>query len=293
MKIIPFGQDYFRQFALIGLLYAPFIFNHSLAAELVGKPAAVGQAATSVAAKSAQVASSAAAANQAAPSAGTSPVPAVAPVPSVEPPPVPSVPSPPSPDDMNEMSHDIDGAMDDLGNGLDEVFGRHRDDSGFRPEILIPIVLFSLLFGGPVVVVIVLAWFYYRAKARRQQNINANIDKLLAAGRDIPVELLLGEEAAIRTQTNGFTQTAYLPDQMMMQKGMRNIGLGTGWLLFLTIMFGIKIGSFGFIFIGLGISQVIIWKLSAPRVQTFNLQPGNIQSDNIQSGNAQPVKVQD
>jgi hypothetical protein len=43
---------------------------------------------------------------------------------------------------------------------------------------------------------------------------------------------------------------------------VRNIGLGTGWLVFLTVMFGFKIGSFGFIFIGLGISQVVIWLLS-------------------------------
>ena len=57
-------------------------------------------------------------------------------------------------------------------------------------------------------------------------------------------------------------------DDATMQKGVRNIGLGTGWLIFLTIMFSIEIGSFGFIFIGLGVSQLVIWKLSSPSTNT-------------------------
>ena len=271
MKIIPLGQTFLYKAALLGLLISAFSLTPSWATELVGKPVPLGGAATSLDAKAAganaTVASSAAApATQAAKAASSA-------AQLVPPPLPPAVPEAPFPDEMVEATDDMQGAMDDLNNGLDDVFGHHADDR-FRPEVLIPIVAITLLFGGPLLVVIILALLYYRAKARRQQNINANIDKLLAAGRDIPVELLLGEEPVVRTQTqvNGITQTSYLPDQAMLHKGVRNIGLGTGWLIFLTIMFGIKLGSFGFVFIGLGISQVIIWKLSTERVAPVKVQ---------------------
>lgn len=80
--------------------------------------------------------------------------------------------------------------------------------------------------------------------------MNANIDKLLAAGRDIPVELLRGDDP--RQSDEGGNRN----------KGVRNLLLGIGGLIFLTIFLGIKIGSIGFIWIALGLSQLIIWKLN-------------------------------
>ena len=261
MKIIPLGQILSYKAALLGLLLSAFALTTAQATELVGKPIPLGSAATSRAAPS-----TAALNAESVASAGSSAA-------LVPPPLPPAAPVAPMPDELAEASDDMQGAMDDLNSGLDDVFGHHADDR-FRPEVLIPIVAITLLFGGPLLVVIILALLYYRAKARRQQNINANIDKLLAAGRDIPVELLLGEEAVVRTQAqaNGTTQTGYLPDQLMMQKGVRNIGLGAGWLVFLTILMGIKIGAFGFVFIGLGISQVVIWKLSSVMVAPVKVQ---------------------
>ena len=103
-----------------------------------------------------------------------------------------------------------------------------------------------------------------------------NIDKLLAAGRDIPLELLLGEEPRVVKNTTETGEVIYTQSDDMMRKGVRNIGLGVGCLIFLTIAFGIEIGSFGFILIGLGVSQVVIWKLSDNRstqvIDTANSQ---------------------
>jgi len=223
------------------------------AAELVGKPVPIGKSV--VAASAAASSAAASAASGAATTSAPLVAPPVEPVPPVE-------PLPPAADldsNNNPFKNPFEHADED-----NDPFNHSNWD---RPDLLIPIVAMSLLFGGPVLLVMVLAFFYYRAKARRQQNINANIDKLLAAGRDIPVELLMGDDAPlVKTgPSNGSAQVTYGGVEEMMHKGVRNIGLGTGWLLFLTIMFGFKIGSFGFIFIGLGISQVVIWLLSGSR----------------------------
>ncbi len=246
MRIIPLAHQAIRNFVLIGLLLTPFSLSY--AGELVGKPVA--------------------------PSAHSS-ANASAPAP-VNAPDAPALAEAPDAPEMASPHDDIHQAMEDLRENFHHEHG--FDEFDMSPEVLIPIVAISLLFGGPILLVIILAFLHYRAKARRQQNINANIDKLLAAGRDIPVELLLGEEATTVKRNSGGELRVYHDDQINMQKGVRNIGLGTGWLIFLTIMFGIKIGAFGFIFIGLGISQVVIWKLSGTSVGTSP----NAQIDRVQ-----------
>ena len=213
----------------------------------MGKPVAVG--------KQAEVVASAAASSQAQPlttqdsdaSASAPPDFPVTPTPAV--PPVSTEPP---------AAPDYGFHPDDIHHDMPSNFG----SLALNPEIIIPIVAMLLLFGGPVLLLLILAILHYRAKARLQQNINMNIDKSLAAGRDIPVEMLLGEEVALKAPVRTGMVAGYSSDTNTMQKGVRNIGLGTGWLLFLTIMFGIKIGAFGFIFIGLGNSQLVIWKLS-------------------------------
>lgn len=227
-----------RTLTLTGLLLMPF--SLSQAAELVGKPVPVGGGSVTSAASS---------------SAPSAPVP-------------PEAPNPSS--DIEAAQQDIHQAMEDMRHDFHQDFGSEFDRFDVNSAMIIPILAISLLFGGPVLLIIVLAILHYRNKARRQQNINANIDKLLAAGKDIPVELLLGEEpAAVRRTVNGQV-TVYQGADENMRKGVRNIGLGVGWLIFLTIMFGIKIGAFGFVLIGLGISQVIIWQLSGPAPASAN-----------------------
>lgn len=283
MKITPLAPQVIGKLALIGLLSSPFALTPSYAAELVGKPVPVGaQAATAaaaqasseprVAAKSATVANGAAA-DKAAPIVSAAPKELMA----------PSEPVPAEPPEAPELcaSNGVMQSSDDIRRAIDELRDsiHHEMPSDFGnltndPNVIIPVVAILLLFGGPILLLIVLAVLHYRAKARRQQNINMNIDKLLAEGRDIPLEMLLGEEAAVMKPAMPAMPArpgivlATPRDDVTMQKGVRNIGLGTGWLIFLTIMFGIEIGSFGFIFIGLGISQLVIWKLSSATTST-------------------------
>lgn len=138
---------------------------------------------------------------------------------------------------------------------LNEVFeGKHNGDSDFNPALLIPLFAILFIFGGPIILMILLLVFFFGSKRRRQRDINNNIDKLLAAGRDIPVELLRGDEPKTADDTGN------------QAKGIRNICLGSGWLVFLTIAFDIEIGAVGFIWIALGLSQVLIWYLNKPKV---------------------------
>ncbi len=259
MSIIPLAHQAIRKLALIGLLLSPCMFPTSYAAELVGKPVPVGG--QNVTESSASVSSTQSSMD----SAADSPSAPVAPAS-----PVPEVPEVPAAPDVRDDIHHV---MEDV----QANFHRDHDFDGFdmNPELIIPIVAMSLLFGGPVLLLIILAFLHYRAKVSRQQNINANIDKLLAAGRDIPIELLLGEDAsAVKHSPTGQITNVYHGADKNMQKGVRNIGLGTGVLVFLTIVFGIDVGAFGFIFIGLGISQVVIWKLSGTS-PVSGLNPGS------------------
>lgn len=142
--------------------------------------------------------------------------------------------------------------------GLKHAFGEGHDDEAnykgaFELAMLIPILAVIFIFGGPIFLVALLIVQRYRARAVRQQSINSNIDKLLAAGRDIPVELLRGDEPK------------GADDNSNRSKGIRNICLGAGWAIFLTILAGIDIGAIGFIWIALGISQVLIWYLNQPK----------------------------
>jgi Flp pilus assembly protein TadB len=106
---------------------------------------------------------------------------------------------------------------------------------------------------------------HYRDKARRQQDINANIDKLLAAGRDIPVELLRGDEPRSASDTGDLS------------KGIRNLFLGIGLLIFLTALVGFDIGAVGFILIALGCSQTLVWYLNKPKAGSVTEQQAGQQ----------------
>lgn len=157
--------------------------------------------------------------------------------------------------DNERRIRDHQNWQQDLEKNLNQAFGGdHDDDSNFHPALLIPLFAILFIFGGPIILLILILVFFFGAKRRRQQDINMNIDKLLAAGRDIPVELLRGDEPR-RDEPVGSRD-----------KGIRNIFLGTGWLVFLTIMVGFDIGSAGFIWIALGASQVVIWYLNRPNV---------------------------
>lgn len=269
MKIIPFAHQAVRKLALIGLLFSPFILTPSYATELVGKPVAVGRHSVAAASSSLSQAQSRANESQTNESRASesAPAPDAAPVAPADPV-VPEPPQPPAELAQEEMQHAVEELHDNFDNDFPHDFG----GIPLSPDTIIPIVAMLLLFGGPVLLVIVLAILHYRAKARRQQNINMNIDKLLAAGRDIPVELLLGEETAfVKTQIKGET-VVYERNNVLLEKGVKNICVGIGLLIFLTIFLGIKLGSCAFILIGLGISRLVIWKLSSTKTEAVRIQ---------------------
>lgn len=180
-----------------------------------------------------------------------------------------AAPQPPSADDHERWMKDNENLMrhnerqmrdhqnwqQDLEKNLNQAFGGDHDDEGdFHPALLIPILAILFIFGGPIILLILILVFFFGARRRRQQDINMNIDKLLASGRDIPVELLRGDEPKSDAPVGS------------RDKGIRNIFLGTGWLVFLTILIGFNIGAAGFIWIALGSSQVVIWYLNRPNV---------------------------
>ena len=164
--------------------------------------------------------------------------------------------------EAERWQRDSERQMRELGQDLSQAFeGGDGDDDGFHPALLIPILGILFLFGGPILLLALILVFFLGAKRRRQQDINMNIDKLLAAGRDIPIELLRGDEPKGPEESGSLA------------KGVRNICLGAGWLVFLTIAFKVEIGAIGFIWIGLGISQVLVWYLNKPaRTEQAGLQ---------------------
>ncbi len=179
-------------------------------------------------------------------SAAPAPLPAEA-APSSAAPPV--APEPPHHPQHGDWERELEA-------GLKGAFGGHREndyEDAIQTAVLIPLFAVIFIFGGPIFLICYLISKRYHYRQLRQQNINNNIDKLLAAGRDIPVELLRGDEPK-GADDNGNRS-----------KGIRNICLGAGWFLFLTIMVGFDIGSLAFIWIALGVSQVLIWYLNQPK----------------------------
>lgn len=129
-----------------------------------------------------------------------------------------------------------------------------REDAGhYSPplgqvltDVLVPVLAICLIFGGPILLVIVLATMRYRARARREKIHAENIARLIEAGRDVPLEMLQGSVGG-KVEDN-------------LRNGIKNVGVGTGLLIFLTLFLGIKIGAVGFIILGYGLSQLAVWK---------------------------------
>lgn len=89
---------------------------------------------------------------------------------------------------------------------------RADDEKGFRWSILIPIVGIIFFLGGPVAVTITLAFLFYRARIHRAQLQSETVVRLLEAGREVPIELLRGDDME-NAPAN-------------LRKGLKSIGLG-------------------------------------------------------------------
>lgn len=120
-------------------------------------------------------------------------------------------------------------------------------------ELAAPLLAIFLIFGGLPAVLIVLAAMHYRSVRIKAQIQGEMIAKALESGRELPVELLTRDtEPASRT---------------LLKRGVKNVGLGVGLLLAFSMMMGLSIGAIGFIFIGIGAAQLVLWKLDKPEPQ--------------------------
>jgi hypothetical protein len=116
---------------------------------------------------------------------------------------------------------------------------------------LLPIIAMVLIFGGPLILIFALAALNYRGKRRTEEIRAATIQQALESGRNIPPELL--RESGVESPKDYRT------------KGIRNLGLGLGLVVALSLLAGIQIGGLGFILVGIGASQLILWKLDQPK----------------------------
>jgi hypothetical protein len=166
-------------------------------------------------------------------------------------------PAPPVvvPDHSYPVEYQDDHTAAEFEQRMERLIKTHSRGSSIDLSQMVPITAIVFLFGGPIFLIGLLITKRYHNKQLHRQSLNDNIDKLLAAGRDIPVELLRGDGPKTAEQMGN------------RDKGVRNICIGTGVLIFLTILTGIDIGSIGFIWIALGVSQVVIWYLNQPKTE--------------------------
>lgn len=260
MKLKNFIGSNLRQVGLASMLAAVFSLTPAVAVEIIGTPTAVGAVATSVGHRSKQliqnnqtrdhalnVEHTRIASEDEKPLADTDE----------------STANRPTEDkSVGEKSFEESLAAIKEHNRHMEAMSRpepSRDSNLDSAEILIPITAISFSIGGAILLIIVLARLHYRDKERRAENINANIDRLLASGRDIPIELLRGDEF----YPNG--ESSILRHNINLHKGLKNVCLGVGLFAFLSILCGIEISAVGFILMGLGSSQLLVWKLSGTK----------------------------
>lgn len=175
----------------------------------------------------------------------------------------PSAPSEPAQTNAGHSAQDAEMALrisEEMAHTIEQEIDKAFGDKHIAGlAILIPLLAIFFIFGGPIILVIIMVVLHYRAKARRERQQSENIAQLLAAGKDVPLELLRGDESDETGENN-------------LRKGVKNIGIGVGLLLFLTLFMGISIGAVGFIMIGLGISQLVIWKLADSKTAPSTLQ---------------------
>jgi Domain of unknown function (DUF6249) len=156
---------------------------------------------------------------------------------------------------------------------------------GVMAGVVISIIAIIFSIGGPLILIGFIVFLVLRSRARRREQINHNIDKLIAAGRDVPLELLLAN-GAHHSVDSTITKT----DNTLLNKGITNIGWGLGFLIFLTILCGFEVGAVAFIPIVLGISRIVIWGIannfnwrSAQQHSASNITPASNSTPRIEN----------
>lgn len=129
--------------------------------------------------------------------------------------------------------------------------------SDFDEAILIPIVSVLVIFGGGFFLVITLMRMHYQNKVDRRLQRQEQIQKFIDAGRDVPNELLRNVDSVMEEEAN-------------LSKGIKDTLVGTALLVFLTVLIGFEIGAVGLIIVAVGLSRIIIWKISQSKKSSNN-----------------------
>ena len=135
---------------------------------------------------------------------------------------------------------------DALAQGIGEEISSALETGAGGFALLIPILFIIFVFGGPVIALIVFGVLHYRSKNEKARLHAETVLRALETGRELPPDLFneQGTEAADN-----------------LKKGVKNIGLGAGLLIALS-MVNFKLGAIGFILLGIGAAQLVLWKLS-------------------------------
>jgi len=123
----------------------------------------------------------------------------------------------------------------------------HQSD--FNEFVLIPIISVLVIFGGGFFLIITLFRMRYKAKADRRLQRQEQIQRFIDAGRDVPNELLQDVDSQMEEEAN-------------LAKGVKDTLVGLAIVIFLTELVGIDIGTVGLIIDAIGLSRIIIWKIS-------------------------------
>jgi hypothetical protein len=123
----------------------------------------------------------------------------------------------------------------------------HEEDDSFL-EQLAPVVALLVIFGGPVLIVAIVS----RNNRRKREMVHQTIDRIIAQGKDVPVELL----DALDKGSNGKSGLA---------RGTVNVALGLGLGGMFLANVGMGAASIGLIPLAIGLAQLLVWKLEAPR----------------------------
>jgi hypothetical protein len=121
--------------------------------------------------------------------------------------------------------------------------------SDFNETILIPIVSVLVIFGGGFFMIIALVRLRYKNKSERRLQRQEQIQKFIDAGRDVPNELLRDVDSVMEEEAN-------------LSKGIKDTLVGLALLVFLTVLIGFEIGAVALIIVAVGLSRIIIWKIS-------------------------------
>ena len=120
-------------------------------------------------------------------------------------------------------------------------------------EQFVPIVALLLIFGGPVLIVAIVS----RNNRRKREMVHQTIDQMIAQGKDVPVELLDALDKGSKS-SNGKSGLA---------RGTVNVALGLGIGGMFLANAGVGAASIGLIPLAIGLAQLLVWKLEAPRKQ--------------------------